>query len=268
MGEIKTQSITAKGGLPMFVAVPQDLSRPAPAMVVMHERYGLVPHTRDLAERFAREGFVCVAPDCFFRHPDQAALHAGEARYDISDDEAAEHLTAAVEHLENMDAVNRDCIAVMGVCQTGRHPLILAGRRRIAAALVWVGAAQDREWEVSETYPEPLEDVIARIDCPVLGIFGETDHMISLDHVRRFRDTLERHRKTYSIRVYQGAPHGWLNDTMPGRYRRQQAEAAWAAQRAFLQEIYSPTYDRNSVHWRFECHSSKDYDFSKNVRLE
>ena len=133
--------------------------------------------------------------DCFFRHPDQDALHAGDSRYDIGDDEAAEHLNSAVELLEGMDEVNADCIAVMGVCQTGRHPLILASRRKIAAALVWVGAAQDREWEVNECYPEPLEDVIARVDCPVLGIFGETDHMISLDHVRRFRDTFEKHRK-------------------------------------------------------------------------
>jgi len=268
MGDIKTQSITCGGGLPVFVAVPEKLSGPAPAIVVMHERYGLVPHTQDLAERFAREGFVCVAPDCFFCHPDQNALHAGDSRYNISDDEAAEHLNSAVELLEGMDEVNADCIAVMGVCQTGRHPLILASRRKIAAALVWVGAAQDREWEVNECYPEPLEDVIARVDCPILGIFGETDHMISLDHVRRFRDTLEKHRKTYSIQIYQDAPHGWLNDTMPGRYRRQQAEAAWAAQRSFLQEVFSPTYDRTRIHWRFECHSSKDYDFSKNVRLE
>ena len=268
MTAITTQSFICDGGLPVFVAVPENLSGPAPAVVVMHERYGFVPHTRDLAERFARDGFVCIAPDCFFRHADQDALHAGDARYDISDDEAAEHLNTAVETLEGMDQVNPDCIAVMGVCQTGRHPLILAGRRRIAAALVWVGAAQDREWEVSDIYSEPLEDVIARVDCPILGVFGETDHMISLDHVRRFRDTLEKHRKTYSIHVYQDAPHGWLNDTMPGRYRCAQAEAGWSMQIAFLQEIFSPVYDKESVHWRFECHSSKAYDFSKNVRLE
>jgi len=268
MGEIRTQTITGNGGLPIFLAVPEHLSGPAPAMVVIHERYGLVPHTKDLAERFAREGYVCAAPDCFFRHPDQDALHAGDARYDISDDEAAEHLTTAVDLLEAMNEVNSDCIAVMGVCQTGRHPLILAARKKIAAALVWVGAAQDREWEVSDIYPEPLEDVVARVQCPILGIFGETDHMISIDHVRRFRDTLEKHRKTYSIQIYQDAPHGWLNDIMPGRYRRQQAEAAWATQHAFLRDVFSPAYDRTRVHWQFECHSSASYDFSKNVRLE
>ena len=268
MGDITTKSMICAGGLPAFLAVPAGLASPAPAVVVMHERYGLVRHTRDLAERFARDGFVCIAPDCFFRHPDQDALHAGDARYDISDDEAAEHLGTALDVLEGMDEVDPDCIAVKGVCQTGRHPLILAARRKIAAVMVWVGAAQDKEWETSAIYPEPLDDVIARVDCPVLGVFGEADHMISLDHVRRFRDCLEKHRKSYSIYVYQGAPHGWLNDTMPGRYRRDAAEAGWAAQRTFLAEVFSPDYDHNTVNWRFTCDSGKDYDFSKNVRLE
>ncbi len=55
---------------------------------------------------------------------------------------------------------------------------------------------------------------------------------------------------------------------MPGRYRREQAEAAWAVQHAFLRDVFSPAYDRTRVHWRFEAHTSKEYDFSKNVRLE
>ena len=268
MAEIITRTMTCAGGLPAFLAIPAALAAPAPAVVLMHERYGFVRHTRELAERFARDGFVCIAPDCFFRHPDQAALHAGDSRYDITDDEAAEHLETAVTVLEGMDEVARDCIAVKGVCQTGRHPLILAARRRIAAALVWYGAAQDREWQVSDLYPEPLDNVIARIDCPVLGMFGEADHMISLDHVRGFRDCLERHRKSYAIHVFRDAAHGWLNDTMPGRYHREQAEAAWAVQRDFLRDVLSPAGDRTAVRWRFVCDSRADYDFSKNVRLE
>jgi carboxymethylenebutenolidase len=85
-----------------------------------------------------------------------------------------------------------------------------------------VGAAQPREWAVNAKYPRPLDHIIAAVDCPVLGMFGETDHLISADDVRRFRDCLERHRKSFSIHLYRDAPHGWLNDTMPGRYRRAQ----------------------------------------------
>src|SRR4029077_1268143 len=148
------------------------------------------------------------------------------------------------------------------------HPLVLAAQRPIAAALIWYGAASEREWQVNERFPTALDDIIARVECPVLGIFGEADHVISLADVRKFRDCLDRHGKSYAIKVYPGAPHGWLNDTMPGRYRRQQAEAAWTLQLAFLRQVLDPNYDKSRRLQVYECESSADYDFKKNVRME
>jgi carboxymethylenebutenolidase len=159
-------------------------------------------------------------------------------------------------------------LAVMGVCQTARLPLVVAASRPIRAALVWYGAAQPREWAVNAKYPRPLDDVIAAVDCPVLGMFGESDHLISVDDVRRFRDCLERHRKSFSIHLYRDAPHGWLNDTMPGRYRRAQAEAAWADQHAFLKAVLAPDYDRTIRVQRYAADIGPDYDFGRNVRHE
>jgi len=156
----------------------------------------------------------------------------------------------------------------MGVCQTARHPLLVAASRPLAAALVWYGAAQPREWAVDERYPRPLDDVIAAIDCPVLGMFGETDHLISVDDVRRLRESLERHGKDYRIHLYRDAPHGWLNDTMRGRYCREQAEAAWAEQRAFLAAVLAPGYDRSRRVQHFAADIAADYDFRRNVRRE
>jgi carboxymethylenebutenolidase len=86
--------------------------------------------------------------------------------------------------------------------------------------------------------------------------------------VRRFRDSLDRHDKSYTIKVYAGAPHGWLNDTMPGRYRREQAEAAWVLQLAFLERVLDPSYDRSRRIQIYECDHSAHYDFTKNVRME
>ncbi len=81
--------------------------------------------------------------------------------------------------------------------------------------------------------------MIAAVNCPVFGAFGEADHIISLDDVLRFRNCLEANKKSYDIHIYRGAPHGWLNDTMPGRYRKTEAEAGWAAQQRFLAEVFS-----------------------------
>ncbi len=263
---VRTKTI-ACGDMPAFVAVPESAAK-APAVIVIHERYGLVRHIRELAERFAADGCVAIAPDLYFRHPDQAALHRGDAGCDVSDPHALAALESAIDALAAIPSADISRLAVMGVCQTARLPLVLAASRPVGAALVWYGAAQPREWEVNNKYPRALDEIIAAVDCPVLGMFGETDHLISLDDVRRLRDCLERHRKSYEIHVFRDAPHGWLNDTMPGRYRRAQAEAAWAEQRAFLRAALGPDRDRRQVIQRFAAETAADYDFSRNVRHE
>jgi carboxymethylenebutenolidase len=253
------------GEMPAFIALP-DGDAKAPAVIVIHERYGFVKHTRDLAERFAADGFVAIAPDLYFRHPDPAALHRGDAGCDISDPDALGALDAVVAALAAEPSADLTRLAVMGVCQTARLPLVLAASRPIGAALVWYGAAQPREWQVNAKYPRALDEMIGAVDCPVLGMFGETDFLISLDDVRRLRDCLERHHKSYDIHLYGDAPHGWLNDTMPGRYRRAQAEAAWADQRAFLRTAFAPDRDRSRRLQSFAADAAADYDFSRNVR--
>src|SRR5262249_2999042 len=139
MPEIVTRSIECAGALPAFLALPAAIK--APAVVLMHERYGPVQHTCDLAARLARDGFALIAPDFFHKHPDQAALHRGDVGYELTDPEAVGYLDAAIAELGALPQVDRSRIAVMGVCQTGRHPLVLAAQRPIAAALVWYGAA-------------------------------------------------------------------------------------------------------------------------------
>jgi dienelactone hydrolase len=119
MSAIVTKTVRCAGELPAFLAVPET-DRRGPAIVLMHERYGLVQHTRDLTERYARDGYVCIAPDFFHKHPDQAALHRGEVGYDISDPEAVAFLEAAIDHLIALPWVDASRIAVTGVCQTGR----------------------------------------------------------------------------------------------------------------------------------------------------
>lgn len=265
--QVVTGDVKCAGDMPAFVARPKGDGK-HPCIVLMHERYGLVQHTKDLATRFAGDGYVCIAPDVFFRHPDQDALHRGDARCDISDDDAVRDLSAAIDALTDVPGADPSRVAVKGVCQTGRHPLALAAACPISAALVWYGAASKREWDVTELQPRPLTDVIGDIDCPVFGSFGEADHIISLDDIRRFRNCLEDHKKSYEIHVFKGAPHGWLNDTMPGRYRQEQAEAGWAAQLDFLSRVFAPDYEKETISWRYSCDSRPGYDFSKNVRLE
>jgi carboxymethylenebutenolidase len=264
---VASQDITCENGMPALFAYPVGAGK-FPTVILMHERYGLVKHTRDLALRCARDGYAVLAPNFFFRHPDQAALNAGNSNYEFSDAESVELIKAAIAALTKHSVADLSKVAIAGYCQTGRNPLVFAAEVPISAAVVWYGGAMKRDWETNKLRPKPYEQIIAALPCPVFAAFGDADHIIAIEDVQRLRNSLEAHKKSYEMHVYKGAPHGWLNDTMPGRYRKPQAEAGWAAQQRFLSEVFAGAHDPKRVSWKFEGESTTDYDFKKNVRLE
>jgi dienelactone hydrolase len=160
--DVATESITCENGMPAFLAYPSGGGK-SPTIILMHERYGLVKHTRDQAMRCARDGFAVLAPNFFFKHPDQRKLNAGDARYDITDPESVSCLKAAIGTLKKFRSADLKRLAVAGYCQTGRHPLVFAAEVAISAAVVWYGAASKREWEVNDIQPKALDQVIAAI---------------------------------------------------------------------------------------------------------
>ena len=236
------------------------------AVVILHERYGLVQHTLDLAQRLATDGYVALAPDLFSRwEGERAALKRGEVRVTLPDDEVAAVIDRAIDFVKP----RAPGVVVLGVCQSGRYPIVVGCRRRdLAACVVFYGASQQRDWDASALQPRSMGEMLRELHAPALFVFAERDHTISLNDVRRVRDTLEAARRSYRMKVFPDVPHGFLNDTMPGRYRPKEAAQAWQLLLAFLDDMFSGRWPGQSVRWEFEGTSSADYDFSKNVRLE
>jgi carboxymethylenebutenolidase len=257
------------GGIGAARALPRAKGK-RPAVIILHERYGIDQHTKDLTAKLAQSGFIGLAPDLFHRFEgDRKAVLRGEQRVDLTDDGALDDLNGAVEYLKKLKEVDPGRIGIIGVCQTGRQPVLLAAKRGdIAGAVVLYGAIGGREWQGNELRPTPIEELVAQVTCPVLGIFGEADHIISIDDVVRFRNCFERAKKNCHIRVYPEAPHGWLNDTMPGRYRKEAAKDAWALIIAFLKKCFAAGWPKDKIVSKYESEYSRNYDFSKNVRLE
>jgi len=270
----KTTGITPSAvrfgrGINAVRALPKAKGK-RPAVIILHERYGVDQHTKDLTVKLAQTGFVGLAPDLFHRfNGDRKALQKGQVRMDLRDDEALEDLNAAVDYLKKSTNVDGARIGIIGVCQTGRQPLLLAANRNdIAGVVVLYGAIGGKEWDGNELRPTPIEKLVAQLSCPVLGIFGEADHIISVDDVVRFRGCLEWAKKSYHVRLYRDAPHGWLNDTMPGRYRKEPAKDAWSLMMSFLKKCFAGGWDQQRISSIFESDYSTQYDFTKNVRLE
>jgi carboxymethylenebutenolidase len=240
------------------------------AVIHLHERYGIVQHTTDLGEKFVDAGYVTIVPDLFSRFTgDRGALAAGNERCDLDDEQVLADIDAVVEYLRGVPEVDMARIAISGVCQTGRQPILMAAKRDyIRAAVVLYGAVYDADWKSDPRRPEPIDQLIAQMSCPMVGIFGELDNLIPLSNILRMVDVLAKNRKSFDLRVYPDAPHGFLNDTMPGRFRPQPAHAAWDQITRFLEAVFAGKFNKDRALWRFESDSSLHYDFTKMKRWE
>jgi len=244
-------------GTRAFLGVPKRFAGPYGAVVLGHERYGLVQHTLDLVAKFASYGYVALAPDMASHWDgDKEALNRGDVGLTLTDDEVQGYMAQSVHYLQTVPSVDPGRVAVMGVCQSGGYPhLANAIIPDVYANIVFYGGVR------------PRDDVVAALTAPTLGIFGEADHTIAIKDVYAFRAKLEEHKKSYEFHLFPGMPHGWLNDTMPGRYRQPEAEQAWKVLMRFLDRVNAGGFPQGRVHWQMTAAWSRSYDFTKNVRL-
>ena len=264
-----TSTVTFGDRVSAFMALPEKGVAPFGAIILGHERYGLVQHTLDLTAKFAACGYVGLAPDLFSRWDgDKEALNRGDITVPLSDDDIVSYMGESLDFLLDHPMVDPHRIAAMGVCQSGTYPLLLNSvRTEVSANIVVYGGAQDREWELNETRSEPYEDIVARISAPVLGIWGEDDFVVSLDNVTRLRGVLEANRKSYEFKLFRGMPHGWMNSTMPGRYRPRETGLVWERILDFMERVYAGEFPKDRAIWRFDSNIDPAYDFTKKVRL-
>ncbi|MCI0815668.1 MAG: dienelactone hydrolase family protein [Chloroflexi bacterium] len=254
---------TLASGMRVWHARP-DTREPRPLMLMLHERYGPVQHSFNVIERIAEAGFVACFMDMFHRYEgDRAPIEKSEARVDPTDEESVADLDETIAHMRTLGYVDGGRIGVVGFCLSGRTPLVYAAARGgVSAIAVFHGGVYPRDYAGSTAGQEPVSNVIPKLPCPVLGMFGELDPLVPLENVQRFRRDLERARKHYRIRVYAGTPHGWQNSTMPDHYRPGPADAAWGETVDFFNEVFAGRWDDGRLRWQFEPDAAVTYDFS------
>lgn len=227
--ETGRQAIPVPGGaMPLYVARPAGDAR-LPAIVVIHEIGGLVPHTEDVARRFAAEGFVAAAPNLFFHteipsFTDRASFM--RFRQSIDDQEMVHLVAAVVDSLTARPDALPDRIGIVGYCFGGYTALLATAELDGIAALAdYYGGGN----------PETILAAARRVKVPVLGMSGAEDQGIPVDLVHRLEATLREHGVETEFHIYPGAGHAFFNDTSPERYNEAAATAAWPATVAFFQ---------------------------------
>ena len=225
--------------MPLYLSVPDDVSSPLPAVVVIHHAPGVDQFVREYADRLAAEGYVAAAPDLFHRITDEMVERTGRSKRDqLSDPDIIADVNAAAEFLRSHPAVDGGRLGITGFCMGGRVVwLAAAATPHFRAAVPHYGGNIFVPWGAGEVSPFELS---GGIDCPMLFHFGEIDANPSPEDMRRLDAELTRLGKAHKFYAYPGADHAFMNRYMPPRYHRQSAEMAWARTREFLAEMLQP----------------------------
>jgi carboxymethylenebutenolidase len=198
----------------------------SPAVVVLQEFWGLVPHIKDVADRCAAAGFTALAPDLYHgdvaRHPDEARRRMMA----LNMDQAAADLTGAVDVLLDLPGVSGETIGSIGFCLGGGLGLFLASiDQRVQATVDFYGVLP-----VPGAKPE-----LSAITGAVQGHFGAQDAYIDADARAELRASLEGAGVATDLYVYDEAGHAFFNNDRPDAYRAEAAAQAWERAVGFLQ---------------------------------
>lgn len=198
-----------------YVAYPERKTK-APAVIVIHEIYGLTDWEPTVADRLAKEGFVAIVPDLLSSKHGQTPNDNDKARKligDLEPERVTSDLDATFEYLNRLPAVQQGQIGVIGFCWGGGQSFRYATNNpNLKAAVVAYG-------------PPPDSAAVKRIKAPVLGVYGENDERINAS-LPDIAAKMQSAGKTFTYEVYPNTGHGFLK---PGRqgYDTPQRESAW-----------------------------------------
>ncbi|MHB8438820.1 MAG: dienelactone hydrolase family protein, partial [Acidimicrobiales bacterium] len=207
-----------------YVAMPS--SGTGPGVIVIQEWWGLVPHITDVAERFASEGFVALAPDLYHgvKVPVGEPDEAGKQMMAMNMDRTANDLSGAVDELRRRSSSER--VGVVGFCMGGGLALVLACQRpdAIAACVPFYGLIP---------WPDAQPDFGSMTASVQMHIAGK-DGFFSPQAANELKETLQGLGRQVDLHLYPDADHAFFNDTRPEVYAPEAAATAWQRTVAFL----------------------------------
>jgi carboxymethylenebutenolidase len=227
------------GEIPAYRARPKRL-RSAPVILVVQEIFGVHEHIKDVCRRFAKQGYLAIAPELFARQGNPAAISDIQALMrdivaKVPDAQVMSDLDATVRWAEDNGGDSRR-LAVTGFCWGGRITWLYAAHNpRVKAGVAWYGRVVGAPSELQPRHPV---DVVAELKAPVLGLYAGKDGGIRLDSVEQMRKALASGpaaARASDIIVYPLAQHGFYADYRPS-YNKADATAAFSAALRWLEQ--------------------------------
>src|SRR5215813_10753427 len=217
------------GEMPAYFARPANAANP-PVVLMAMEIFGLHEYVKDVTRRLAKLGALAVAPDYYFRKGTDLTKIA-----DIKELLPIVNAKPDAELLSDLDATvawaksqggDANRLGIIGFCRGGRTVREYAAHNKdLKAAVAFYGTVVDPPAQKT-LWPKSPTELAPEMKAPVLGLYGEADQGIPLTQVDAMKSALQGAGKTFEIKLYPGAPHGFHADYRPS-YRKEAAEDAW-----------------------------------------
>jgi len=211
------------GEMKAFLARPSK-GKKFPAVIVIHENRGLVPHIQEVTRRMAREGFLSLAPDALSPVGGTPAdvSNAGELFAKLDSKQTVKNFVAAVQYLKTHPLSNGK-VGCTGFCWGGAMTnQVAVNSPDLDAAVPYYGRQ-----------PEPEE--VPKIKAPLMAHYAENDERINAG-IEKFEEALKKNNKEYQVFIYPGTGHAFNNDSNPQRYNEEAAKLAWSRTVGFFRE--------------------------------
>lgn len=204
-----------------YLALPAEGR--GPGVIVIQEWWGLVPHIKDVADRFASEGFVALAPDLYHGQQTKSPDEAGKLMMALNISQAEKDLRGAVQYLAQHESVSGEKVGSIGFCMGGVLSLYAATENpQIGACVIFYGI-----------HPKVQPD-LGKLQAPVLGIYAENDSSVPPAAVRELESKLKAAGKQVEMHIYPNTDHAFFNNTRPEVYNPEAAADAWRRTVEFL----------------------------------
>lgn len=214
--------------IPAYLSRPKKSGTAPGAVLVIHEIFGLNDHIKSIADRISNEGYVALAPNLFVRAPepppkDTSDMNAlRKAASSIPNEVAIKDMQAGLDYLKTIKDVHHK-FASIGFCMGGGFSYQIATHTKdLAGAVIFYGRT-------------PIE-LVPQVSCPLLGSFGALDTGIPPEKLKEFEDAMKKAGKQADFKIYEGAKHGFFNNTRPEAYNAEAAADAWQRTLKFFSE--------------------------------
>jgi carboxymethylenebutenolidase len=208
--EFEANGGTATG----YLAEPEEKG---PGIVVLQEWWGVDDHIKDVCDRFAREGFLALAPDLYRGETTDQPDEAQQKMMAMSMDQAEKDMRGAVDYLASHEQYDGSGIGSVGFCLGG-------------GLSVWAATANPKVDAVVTYYyvmPHGKPD-FSKVDAPVLGHFGTNDDFVSVDDAKALEQEIREGGADVTFEFYEGAGHAFFGDhNRIGTYHEEHAKNSW-----------------------------------------